>query len=366
MLPAALLLALLGCDAGEAPRGELSENAQAAFAACEADPIRALALRQRVQLAFAPCGANRVLSGAWSPDGLLLAFRLADGVYVLDGVNHQIVSVPGEAPTAQPAWLGPSLLALPLAPQAGQQGARVAFADLRASTYDVVAVALRELEDLQPSGDRLLLTAVDETGARHPRLISRAGGDERALPWLEREPARLRVGGDLACWVEEGGVVIADALSGERLARVEGATLGVPHPSGRYVALELPGDPVSLFDQRPWGEFGGSEAGGEGRARAEEREARWAERLPPGVPREARPPEVQILDLESGARWRVRAWSGEGLSWYAANPDHLSLMLWGMEGVQVQRNVALAPVLDRIRAAEVGIQDPGLERVSPE
>lgn len=354
------LLGLLGCRGPDAPGAALVENASNAFAACDPDEIGQLARRQRVQLAFAACGSNRFLGASWSPDGRLLAFRLPGGAYVLDGVRKEIVSVPGEAPTAQPAWLSESRLALPLPPLEGAAGSRIATVDLRANTLDVVELALAEPRDLQALGGRLLLTGIGADGARRPWLVGPGGALERALPWLEAPVERLAVGGALVGWTDGEGATVARLESGERLARLEGVRRAVPHPEGRYVALELDGAPISPFDQRPWGDPLEPEA----EARAAERQQRWLERLPPQVPRTVTPPELQLLDLQSGARLRLRAFAGEGFTWYPANPDHGSFLLWGVEGKELNANVALAGLLDRVRAREAGLEDPGLEAVA--
>lgn len=355
------LLALLGCRGTEEPSAALAENAAAVFAACDADQIKRLSDRQRVRLAFSPCGSNRFLGATWSPDGRLLVFRLEDGIWVLDGVQKQLVRVPGDRPAALPAWLGDSLLAIPLDPLEGASGSRLAFADLRASTYDVVEVGLSGLRELQPDGEQLLAVGLDASGRKRAWRISRDGSFTDAFPWMAGAPSSLSVSAGLVGWADAEGAHVSEAASGALLVTVPGATRAAPHPGGRYVALALDGAPISAFDQQPWGE----DIGPAQRARDAEREARWLERLPPSVERTVTPPEVQILDLERGQRWRVRAWAGAEPSWYPGNPEHLSFLLWGIEGMQVQRNVALAPVLDRVRAVDAGLADPGLERVSP-
>lgn len=356
----ALVLGLVGCRAADAPGVDLSENAAASFDLCDAGEIEALARRQQLRLAFSACGKNQFLSGQWSPDGQLLVFLLSDGAYVLDGVNKAIVRVPGDPPSALPAWTGPSRLVFPLPPLADATGARLAAADLRADTLDVVAIPLYEPRDLVAWEDGgVLLTAVGPDGVRSPYVVTRGGAVERALPWLAGAVDALSVGGGLVAWTDDGGVNVALAATGERVASVSGALRGLPHPGGGYVAVERPGAPISAFDQQPWGEPVDATSAAEA-ARRE----RFLQRLPEHVDRTVTPPEVVLLDLRAGSAWRVRAWSGAGLSWYPANPDYLSLMLWGVEGRQENRNAALGELLGRLRAVEAGEPDPGLEILS--
>lgn len=356
----ALVLGLLGCRAADAPGVDLSENAAASFDLCDAGEIAALAGRQQLRLAFAACGKNDLLGGSWSPDGQLLVFLLADGAYVLDGVNKAIVRVPGDVPSALPAWTGPSRLVYPLPPLAGATGARLATADLRADTLDVVAISLYEPRDLVAWEDgRVLLTAVGPDGVRSPYLVGPGGAADRALPWLAGTAEGLSLGGGLVAWSDEGGVNVALAATGERVASFSGALRGVPHPGGGYVVIERPGAPISAFDQQPWGEPANETSAAEA-ARRE----RFLQRLPQHVARTVTPPEVDLLDLRCGSAWHVRAWYGAGLSWYPANPDYLSMMLWGVEGRQENRNAALGELLGRLRAVEAGGRDPGLERLS--
>lgn len=352
-------LAGLSCRGPEAPGVDLVEDAAGAFTPCAPDEIRALALRQSLQLAFEPCGSNRFLGASWSPDGRLLAFLLPGGAYVLDGVAKEVVSVPGEVPTGPPAWLRQDLLAQALPPVEGEGGARIALVELRASTLDVLSLDLREPRDLQALNGQgeLLFTALGD-GQRWPYVLDATRQPRRAFAWLQAPVDRLDLGGGLVGFTDSGGATVAEAATGEVLARLPGVARAIPHPDGRYVALEVPGRPVSAFDQRPWGD-GTSEAA----AREAERQARWLERLPDHVPRTVVPPEIHVLDLDTGARWRLTAYQGDRLSWYPPRPDHASFLLWGVEGKQVNRNVALSDLLGRIRLVEAGMADPGVERV---
>ena len=358
----ALLVALaLGCSGGGSEL-DLAERASAAFSDCDPVSIQRLAERQSLQLALKPCGANQGVAGQWSDDGRELAFWLPGGATVLDGVAKTLQPIPGEAPLIAPAWLEPGVVALALEPAPGGSGCRLARLDLRQSTMEVVAVPETAPRDLAAlAGGALLLTAVGADGARRPAALTWGSAAlAPALPWLTAPVEQLSLAGDLVGWADASGAHVARASTGEVLEDLPGFTAALPHRDGRYVALSGPGAPISTFDQRPWGDTTPTE-----RARQAERTQAWLERLPPDVPTTVRPPEIQILDLETGARWRFLAYYGDHLQWYPGRSGWLSLSLWGIEGKQVNANVALADVLTRVRLAEAGAADAGVQRVSP-
>lgn len=357
-----LALALvLGCSRG-APQPDLAERAAAAFADCDPELISTLAQRQGVQLALKPCGANQGVAGQWSPDGRQLVFWLPGGAAVLDGVAHTLAAVPGETPLGAPTWLGPGVLAMALPPTPGASGSRLARVDLTQGTLDALAIPETDPRDLGPGPEgALVLTAVGADGQRRAlRLEAGANALTPALPWLTEPVERVDLAGDLVGWVDGAGAHVAVASTGVRLADLPGFTRALPHPDGRYVALEGPGAPISTFDQAPWGETTAEE-----RARQAERTQAWMARLPEHVPQTVTPPEIQILDLQGGARWRVRAFHGDHVQWYTGRTDWLSFSLWAVEAKQLNTNVALSDVLQRLRLAEAGAADAGLERAAP-
>ena len=357
-----LTLACAGACAGDAPEVDLAQRASAAFADCDPERIALLAQRQGLQLALKPCGANQGVAGQWSADGRLLVFWLPGGATVLDGLAKTLTPIAGEAPLVEPAWLEPGVVALALAPAAGSSGFRLARMDLRQSTMEVVALPQTAPRDLSPGpGGALLLTAEGADGLRRAFSMTWGGSAPKpAYPWLTGPVEQLSAQGDWVGWADAKGAHVAVAATGEPVVDLPGFTAALPHREGRFVALGAPGAPISTFDQQPWGDTTPAE-----RARQAERTAAWLERLPEHVPATVSPPEIQLLDLETDSRWRIRGFYGDHLQWYPARSEWLSLSLWGVEGKQLNANVALADVLTRVRLAEAGAADAGLERVSP-
>ena len=161
-----------------------------------------------------------------------------------------------------------------------------------------------------------------------------AGADldvEAAAALREVEPARVRV-----------------AESGEVKHRFEDATRGVVHPEGRYIALESLGEPISPFDQRSWDELSD-----DAREREKRRTEEWLARQPEWVPKEINPPTIDIVDVEVGKRFRFNSFYGDRFQWYPS-PYYASFVLWGLEGKEVNKNVALTNLHERLRMAAAG------------
>jgi hypothetical protein len=132
----------------------------------------------------------------------------------------------------------------------------------------------------------------------------------------------------------------------------------IPHPGGRYVALELTGAPVSPYFQRSWDELSPDR-----RERELARRKQWEKNLPSWAPREVFPPEIQILDLQKNKRYRVTAYWGDQFEWYTAQDYFSSNILWGIEGKQLHRNVILTDMAERLRMLDKGEVPLGMEVV---
>ena len=133
------------------------------------------------------------------------------------------------------------------------------------------------------------------------------------------------------------------------LYRFEDATTIHFHPGGRYFALESLGEPISPFDQRTW-----NEVSEQAREREERRMEEWLEKQPEWVDKEVAPPVMDIFDVALDKRFRLGFVYGDRFQWYPAQDFYASFVLWGMEGKELNRNVALTQLHERVRMAANG------------
>jgi len=368
-LSLATLLLLGACDR-EALYGQSSftENVEAAYAACSSEEISFLSTKQNLQTAFANCGSNKFANFAWSPDGRFVYFRLTHGGHIMDGEAKTIEAVPTEGPIARPTWVNNDILAIPLPEAEGDPDG-----PLRLAIYNHVAhnmemrelPGLSEIRDLQPSLEdrKLLLTAI-RGGRRAALLVDIDTGEiSPAFPQISQPVERISLApkADLLAWSGTDTTELLQASTGTSLAIYDGATRGIPHPDGRYLALEGLGEPISPFDQRTWNEI--SE---EAQRREQARKEKWLETLPSWAPREQQPPEIQIVEISTGTRVRITGFFGDHVEWYAPRKYFMSFMLWGIEGKQVNRNVALTDLAERMRMVSKGEVPHGVELVLTE
>ena len=151
-----------------------------------------------------------------------------------------------------------------------------------------------------------------------------------------------------------------DLADGSVLNQWSPATRGVLHHDGRWLALEHEGEAVSIFYQRSWDELP---------PQARERELRraraWEDRLPDWYPREVHPPTITVVDTTTNARWMFTGFHGHQFSWYEPADFYVSIVLWGFEGKELNRNVLLGNLGDRLRSIEKGEEMFGVTRFEP-
>jgi len=346
--------------------GSFAQNVAEAFAECDEAQIKFLTAKHGIQTAFGRCGSNNFTHFLWSPDGIHLFFQLTHGAHVLNGEQKTITVVPTETPIADGAWLNTDIIALPLQAAEGDTRERIVLYNRTANTMQTIPISVREIRDLAPwapNGTELVMTALDDEGLRRPFRLDTATGDiMRALPWLTQPIERLTVhhSAGLVAWSTDKATEIAKLDDGTTLHLLPGVTRAVPHPDGRWVALETLGESISVFNQRTWGE--GTEAS---RAREQVRHEKWVDRHLDGVDKTVQPPEIHLLDRTTGHRYRITAFSGDSVQWYNAPGQYLAFMLWGIEGKQFNRNVALTSLAERIRMITKGEVPLGVERVEP-
>lgn len=366
---AAAWLLFSGCQCNDDPAAaSLSHNVGESFAACKEPEIKFLAAKHNVQLAFRPCGNNAFATYRWSPDGFRVYFQLVLSAYVMnaDAPDRNTIPVQTTSPVGPGEWMGAQTLALPVLGKEEGDPLRIAVYDLPASNPEpgvvqssqVIYHPLPELGHIgqlrlgdQPTDLLFAASATAEAPLTLYRMDTSSGDFAPAFPWLtapftsfDYTPAQhmLLLGHQDEVWM-------IDARTGEERGRWTNAKRGALHPEGRWLALEYDGPPISIYSQRTWDELSDK-----AREREEARTERFAEGLPDWSPREVRPPSLSMVDLSTGERWAFTAFQGDQFQWYEARSSFASFFLWGFEGKQLKRNVALANFADRLRSIEQG------------
>lgn len=361
-----LVLALAACERDDLyGSSSFSENVEKAYTDCDPREIEFLAVKHNLQLAFDECGSNQFAHIAWSPNGEQLYFQLSSGGHLLDAQKTTVETVPTEVPGERPVWVSNDRLMLPLLPNpkatVGGTGWRLADYNRAARTLEVIPFPVTEPSDLHPAGEGsdLFFTAKDEGGQRRPYRLRRDEGKvERAFPFIDApvEDLVVEAGPGLIGWADATGGHLVRLADGATIASFPGVKRVIPHPEGRYVALELPGKPIPLFDQRAWGELSP-----EARKREEARREKFVQGLPEWMPRESIPPELHIYDVEKARRYRLSAFYGDRFEWWRPMNYWASFLLWGIEGKQLHRNVAISDLAERLRLADRGETPTGIE-----
>ena len=365
----ALLLPLVTLGACEEENfGEASfyDNVYDAYADCRESEIRFLKGKQGISTAFAECGSNNFGSFSWSPTGIHVYFQVTHAGHILNGEDKTIATVPTPLPVANGVWLdGDKLLLLLPHQDVDVPGQRAAVYDHRKATMTAVDTLLEQPNLLQRGADaqHIYLTALDDQGQRRPYSLDiTTGKAERAFPWLSDPLESFTFepeveGGGMVTWVA-GGVAHIARTDGSDQRDFEDALRASIHPGGRWLILERLGASVSNFDQASWDEMSD-----EARERAVRRRDAWVERLPEWTDTETRPPSMDLVDLDSGDRYRFSQFQGDMFEWYRAADYWVSFRMWGIEEKELNRNVALLDLQSRMREIERGTFPKGIELV---
>jgi len=363
----AALIALSGCSREDLyAQSSFTENVSEAYADCNDSEIRFLAGKHNIKMAFKNCGSNNFIDAAWAPDGEKLHFRVTNGSFLLRPEGSTIATVPTEVPTADSMWLHKDLVVMPLIPEEGADEMRMALYNLSANTLNIVDLPTTKVRDLQPWGDDQRVLLLAETKAdptmRPYRFDPSTSELVRVFDFLTAPVERLSFAPevDLLAWSSKEATELMTS-DGTSLQILPDVLRAIPHHEGRYVMLEVLGEPISLFDQRAWNELSP-----EARERELARQQKFLESLPDWAPREYTPPELHLLDRQDGGRYRITAYFGDQFAWYrSANPlarYYTSFMLWGIEGKQLNRNVGLTDLSERLRMLDQGDIPLGIEK----
>jgi len=209
-----------------------------------------------------------------------------------------------------------------------------------------------ELSDLQrgASASELLFSAVKD-GQRNVFRLDTASGelspafdhalgpfdDYSAMPALNR-----------LALVSDATLRLLNTETWETVGEWPHVNDAMLHEDGRFIMVEYAGDAVSVYNQRTWNEL--SDAA---RKREQAKVKRFEEELPEWVQRDVQLPTLGVIDLQTKKRWTFTAFQGDHLQWYTAAGGHwISFFIWGFEGKQFKRNIALVNMADRIRSIE--------------
>ena len=340
---------------------DFTQDVYESFADCRDAEIKRLTMAHNIQTAFGRCGSNRFSHFVWSPDGVHLYFQLTHGSHILNGADKTITTVPTEGPIGRAAWLSKDILAIPLPAAEGTTEERIVIYNRATATMETRPLSVTSPKDMMPFNGGVLLSAKDNGGTRRAYLLDvNTGETTLAFPWLGHAVTRLAISqkADLLAWSTDTDTELVRMSTGESLHLFTGVTRAVPHDDGRWVALETLGAEISHFDQRTWNEISP-----EARKRELARQEKWAARQPDWVEMTTNPPEIQVFDLNNGKRYRITSFWGTEVEWYPAKGNWMAFMMWGIEGKQLNRNVALTVMAERFRMIDAGQMPLGMEPV---
>jgi hypothetical protein len=337
-----LWLLLAGCDRDSLYAEEtLYEDIREVFRDCNPNEISFLCRQYNIQTAFSNCGSNYFSHFSWSPVGDLLYFQLFKGSYILNGETTAVDPIPVAAPTHGSAWIHPSLLVIPLEAKEGEEGSRIAWFNL-GGLLEYTAIPLKDPRDLQVSGNQngFLFTAENELGKRSAYSLSPADTAPQPVFPFAGEIDQF----SYSPKTKQLAVVYKNELNlydeaGQSMMKLPDINRAVLHPEGGYLALEVTGEPITVIRQDTLTHLTEEE-----KEREKARQKQKASQLPDWAPKETRPPEIDIIVLETMERWKILHFYAEKFEWYQAKNYYVSFILHGIKGQLINQNVGLVDI----------------------
>ncbi len=334
-----LLATVLGCSREDfyAERS-LYNNIREVYEDCEEGKIGFLKRKANIQTLFTDCGSNNIYHYNWSPDGRLFYFQLFTNNFILNPENQGVDQLPIGKPIARGVWLHDAAIVVPTIET--DDGPPQLSVYLTAGMIQKHEIPGTEPADLQVyEGKTMLLTFIDDSGKRRPYFFSEADGFSRAFEFLD-QVINIDVApkANLLSYTDtEGNHLVS--LDGTNIADFPDAKRGIPHPEGKYVALETDGAPLPPVDLGD-GKYKNPEV----RKREEKRRQQKIDNLPDWVPKEIIPPEINIYNVENKRRYRIKHFFGERFEWYPNQKYFCSFFVRGIDGQLIQQNIALTDI----------------------
>ncbi|MFT6146577.1 MAG: hypothetical protein ACJAZO_000752 [Myxococcota bacterium] len=354
----------LGCRSDPTEKS-FYENVGSAFDRCSPGEIRALSVRHNFMLAFEACGSNNFSNFTWSPTGTHLFFQLPNSHHIQHSEveTKNTIIVPTDVPVGPSAWLDTNRIAIPVAAEAEGGPLRVQVFDQVQLTVRPYAIpGLTELADFQGTPDALYFTGVASGQRQIYRMATDDGAVTSPFAWTAAltAPITTFTYNSAASAVAIGSNAttrLYDATTGDVRGEWPRANRGILQPRGEWLALEYTGEPIPLFHQRSWDELPPHL-----RERERRRAQAFEETLPHWYPTDIPPPRISMVNLANGERWDFTGFYGDHFEWYAADDNYVSFILWGYESKQMNTNVTLGSLADRLRAIEEGEEMFGLAK----
>ena len=296
-----ILATLLGCSREDyyADRS-LYDNIREVYEDCEEGKIAFLKRKANIQTLFTDCGSNNIYHYNWSPDGRLFYFQLFTNNFIMNPENQGVDQIPIGKPIARGVWLHETALVVPVVES--DDGPPMLSVYLTAGMIQNYEIPGKEPADLQVYKDKtMLLTMIDESQKRRPYFFTEASGFSRAFEFLDSvQNINVAEGANLLAYTDDKGTHLTD-LMGTSLAEFPDVKRAIPHPEGKYVALETDGAPLPPIDLGD-GKYKDPEVRREKRNVDNKRSIVYQI----GYPKKLIPPEINVYNVENKRRYRIK------------------------------------------------------------
>ena len=346
------LWAALGCSR-DAMYGNasLTQSLEASFEDCDEKEIAFLARKQNIQTAFDNCGSNYFTHFRWSPSGLLLYFQLFQGSYILNGETQGITALPVTRPTGNAIWLSEGQLILPSRQEDENQPELINVYNA-GGFIDSFQSPVKEPRHFQrgPSKDEVYLSGLDSDGNRHIYTLNIPSRTVNpAFPFHTGPVEEFQYAAENSLLTVTNNGQLSVYKDSKPFFTLNDIKRAVPHPDGRYIALEVDGTPIIPIEKDVLGSLDPDM-----QKREERRRQQKAEALPDWMPKEIVPPEVHIISIDQLKRYRMKFFYGEKITWYEAQRYYISFYLRGIETHMINANVGLTDLSIPLYALDKG------------